>query len=112
MSVIYRNKKEVLKKKKLSRNQEQIITETENLVDVLKSMKDKAKEIISELPNMSKYLILNAGEITLKTIKKREQEGREVSGRGVSLSPDRYIRNTTSDTEVHAEHQLRADKII
>ena len=39
-------------------------------------MKDKAKEKISELLNMSKYLILNAGEIRLKTIKKREQEGR------------------------------------
>ena len=23
----------------------------------------------------------------------------------------RYIRNTSSDTEVHAEHQLRADRI-
>ena len=73
-------------------------------------MKDKAKEIISELPNMSKYLILNAGGIRLKPIKKREQEGREVSGRGVYLSTDRYIRNTTSDTEVHAEHQLTAER--
>ena len=24
------------------------------------------------------------------------------------ISPHRYIRNTPSDTEVHAEHQLRA----
>ena len=77
MSVISRNKKKGIKKKpKLSRNEEQIITETETPVDVLKRMKDKAKEKISELLNMSKYLILNAGEIRLKTIKKREQEGR------------------------------------
>ena len=27
-----------------------------------------------------------------------------------SLSLHRYIRNTPSDTEVHAEHQLRADR--
>ena len=26
------------------------------------------------------------------------------------LSLHRYIRNTPSDTEVHAEHQLRADR--
>ena len=26
------------------------------------------------------------------------------------ISLHRYIRNTPSDTEVHAEHQLRADK--
>ena len=26
------------------------------------------------------------------------------------ISLHRYIRNTTSDTEVHAEHQLRADR--
>ena len=26
------------------------------------------------------------------------------------LSPHGYIRNTPSDTEVHAEHQLRADR--
>ena len=27
------------------------------------------------------------------------------------ISLHRYIRNTSSDTEVHAEHQLRADRI-
>ena len=27
------------------------------------------------------------------------------------ISPYGYIRNTSSDTEVHAEHQLRADRI-
>ena len=26
------------------------------------------------------------------------------------ISLHRYIRNTTSDTEVHAEHQLRVDR--
>ena len=26
------------------------------------------------------------------------------------ISPHGYIRNTPSDTEVHAEHQLRADR--
>ena len=26
------------------------------------------------------------------------------------ISPYGYIRNTPSDTEVHAEHQLRADR--
>ena len=73
---LQKQKKGIKKKPKLSRNEEQIITETETPVDVLKRMKDKAKEKISELLNMSKYLILNAGEIRLKTIKKREQEGR------------------------------------
>ena len=47
MNGIYRSKKEVLKKNKLSRNEEQIITETENPLEVLKNMKAKAKEIIS-----------------------------------------------------------------
>ena len=28
------------------------------------------------------------------------------------ISLHRYIRNTPSDTEVHAEHQLRVDKSI
>ena len=28
------------------------------------------------------------------------------------MSLHRYIRNTTSDSEVHAEHQLRADRSI
>ena len=27
-----------------------------------------------------------------------------------SISLHRYIRNTLSDTEVHAEHQLRVDR--
>ena len=27
-----------------------------------------------------------------------------------SISLHRYIRNTPSDTEVHAEHQLRVDR--
>ena len=40
---------------------------------------------------------------------RREQDGGEVGGRGVHFSP-RYIRNTPSDTEVHVEHQLRADR--
>ena len=37
-----------------------------------------------------------------------EQDGRGVGGHGVPLQE--YIRNTPSDTEVHAEHQLRADR--
>ena len=39
---------------------------------------------------------------------RREQDGREAGGHGEHLSHG-YIRNTPSDTEVHAEHQLRAD---
>lgn len=67
-------------------------------------MKDKAKEIISELPNMSKYLILNAGGIRLKPIKKREQEGREVDVEyisplidisGIQLQTQKYMQNTS-----------------
>ena len=38
-----------------------------------------------------------------------EQDGGGVGGRGVHFSPQN-IRNTPSDTEVHAEHQLRADR--
>ena len=38
-----------------------------------------------------------------------EQDGRGVGGCWVHLS-QRYIRNRLSGTEVHAEHQLRADR--
>ena len=38
-----------------------------------------------------------------------EQDGRGVGGRGVHLFHG-YIRNTPSDTEVHAEHQLKVDR--
>ena len=38
-----------------------------------------------------------------------EQDGGGVGGHGVHLSAQ-YIRNTPSDTEVHAKHQLRADR--
>ena len=38
-----------------------------------------------------------------------EQDGGGVDGRGVHLSP--WIHQEyTSDTEVHAEHQLKADR--
>ena len=40
-----------------------------------------------------------------------EQDGRGLSRHGVQYtSLHGYIRNTPSDTEVHAEHQLRADR--
>ena len=45
----------------------------------------------------------------LKEAVEREQDGRGVGGRG-NISLHGYIRNTPSDTEVHAEHQLRADR--
>ena len=38
-----------------------------------------------------------------------EQDGRGVGGRGVHLSP-RIHQEYTSDTEVHAEHQLSMDR--
>ena len=38
-----------------------------------------------------------------------EQDGGGIGGRGVHLSPQN-IRNTPSNTEVHAEHQLRVDR--
>ena len=38
-----------------------------------------------------------------------EQDGGGVDGRGVHLSP-RIHQEYTSDTELHAEHQLRADR--
>ena len=38
-----------------------------------------------------------------------EQDGGGVGGRGVHLSHGN-ISNTPSDTEVHGEHQLRADR--
>ena len=46
----------------------------------------------------------------MEMMKERNEEaGRGVGGRGIHLSHG-YIRNTPSDTEVHAEHQLRADR--
>ena len=44
------------------------------------------------------------------SIWEREQDGGWLGGRGVPLSLCGYIRSTPSDTEVHAEHQLRADR--
>ena len=43
------------------------------------------------------------------SVKFREQDGRGVGGRGVHLSP-RIHQEYTSDTEVHAEHQLSMDR--
>ena len=38
-----------------------------------------------------------------------EQDGGGIGGRGVHLS-SQNIRNTPSNTELHAEHQLRVDR--
>ena len=45
----------------------------------------------------------------LLKIKYGEQERGGVGGHRIHLSP-RVHRNTPSDTEMHAEHQLRADR--
>ena len=45
----------------------------------------------------------------LKNPNWREQDGGGVGGCGVHLSP-RMHQDSPSDTEVHAEHQLRADR--
>ena len=53
-------------------------------------------------------------EVIVLQLKKREREREnkmaedQVDVQYISLH--RYIRNTPSDTEVHAEHQLRADR--
>ena len=39
-----------------------------------------------------------------------EQDGGGVGGHGIHPSLHGYIRNTPSDTEMHTEHQLRADR--
>ena len=46
---------------------------------------------------------------TLKLLSGRYEDGRGVGGHGVH-SLHGYIRNTPSDTHVHAEHQLRVDR--
>ena len=46
--------------------------------------------------------------ITVLKFSEAEQGGRGIGGRGEVLHD--YIRNTPSDTEVHPEHQLRADR--
>ena len=50
----------------------------------------------------------------IKTLIKETEEGREQGDGGVDgleyISLHRYIKNTPSDTEIHAEHQLRVDK--
>ena len=48
-----------------------------------------------------------------KKIKKEEMEENKMVEEAVDveyISLHRYIRNKPSDTEVHAEHQLRADR--
>ena len=46
---------------------------------------------------------------SIDNLKDREQDGGGVDGRGY-VSLDGYVRNTPSDAELHAEHQLRADR--
>ena len=46
--------------------------------------------------------------ITVLKFSEAEQDGGGIGGHGVPLHD--YIRNTPSDTEVHPEHQLRADR--
>ena len=49
------------------------------------------------------------GEFSLKSSKQREQDDGGVGVCEAHLSHG-YIRNTPSDTEAHAEQQLRADR--
>ena len=56
---------------------------------------------MEEMLRLSFALICN-----LKEAVEREQDGRGVGGRG-NISLHGYIRNIPSDTEVHAEHQLK-----
>ena len=48
-------------------------------------------------------------KLNIQKTKIREQDGRRVGGHGVHLSPRMY-QEYTSDTDMHAEYQLRVDR--
>ena len=59
-------------------------------------------------PNVLQLVCWNKDPI--KTTCRQENEVVEESVDMEHISLHRYIRNTASDTEVHAEHQLRVDR--
>ena len=55
-------------------------------------------------------MYLKLPNVQLKVQERGEQDGGGLGGQGVYISLHGYMRNTPSDTEAHAGHQLRADR--
>ena len=58
---------------------------------------------------VKRHLLLGRKALTnLNSILKKQRENKMVEKHVEHISLHRHIKNTPSDTEVHAEHQLRA----